>query len=765
MGDSEGEKVQESSERPSMNSGQDSGIDSCKGLSNDENGSAQGNQKSLSSEGKTNQYVTSTPKKEFRFPGIMADRAILPSKMILDDPLLSSIDDAGDLTEHQVDSLASDDDCEDVSTQLYNTKVKVDLDSQSKRNSILSRFMDDVSAKPKMTRSRSFSGPLKSATADEPDVDSVKKNLFDIPVSPKLKSRVRQRLYTLVNSIEGYKGKVSIEEEEERKKLYHSKTFGSGLDLQNGVLKEGTHVYKDFHMSRSNESYPGLKIPLSRDANYNCHCNQQKHEEVSIQDKQGHALCLNQSHISSLNNTISERYGNAMSTMLETQLRQLHLHQEQLNQEKLRFALEKKDEEANARISLYRDKLTEMVQVVEELESKMRDLEMKKGKEIRVYEDKLRYQEERHKEALSLLHLECEKKVHEAENRVSAAREEATKNFDTKIMDLLSENRKRVELVEKEHQTHIMQMNAVISKLRAEKRETELFLEKRNPKQENEQLISNLEEISKEKDALRHEVEELRNRLKPANDIERRISEQEECISTLQLEKRKQEEEIKIWKAESEKWQKKFYSLEADQKRMLDKALQELQMLSEKETEKIQKENNEERKRMNEMIVLLQEKLSEALTKSAAFEQQRNQLRNIHKQQKEYVSSIQALEKEVINLNAKLEESDYTIRQEKKTLQRLQQRHAEEIVELQMHHKQEILKHQMTLEKERSFAVSEALTRRQEETRTLLSEMERRYQELLESVQQYSQAQIEEYKKAVRILKQKLKQSGEGEST
>lgn len=48
--------------------------------------------------------------------------------------------------------------------------------------------------------------------------------------------------------------------------------------------------------------------------------------------------------------------------------------------------------------------------------------------------------------------------------------------------------------------------------LQAEKRETELFLEKRNPKQENEQLISNLEEISKEKDALRHEVEELRNR-------------------------------------------------------------------------------------------------------------------------------------------------------------------------------------------------------------------------------------------------------------
>lgn len=60
--------------------------------------------------------------------------------------------------------------------------------------------------------------------------------------------------------------------------------------------------------------------------------------------------------------------------------------------------------------------------------------------------------------------------MHEAENRVSAAREEATKNFDTKVMDLLSENRKRVELVEKEHQTHIMQMNAVISKLRVSKK-------------------------------------------------------------------------------------------------------------------------------------------------------------------------------------------------------------------------------------------------------------------------------------------------------
>lgn len=55
----------------------------------------------------------------------------------------------------------------------------------------------------------------------------------------------------------------------------------------------------------------------------------------------------------------------------------------------------------------------------------------------------------------------------------------------------------------------------------------------------------------------------------------------------------------------------------------------------------------------------------------------------------------------------------------------------------------------MTLEKERSFAVSEALARRQEETRTLLSEMEGRYQELLESVQEHSQAQIEEYKKVI----------------
>lgn len=59
--------------------------------------------------------------------------------------------------------------------------------------------------------------------------------------------------------------------------------------------------------------------------------------------------------------------------------------------------------------------------------------------------------------------------MHEAESRVSAAREEAAKNFDTKVMDILSENRKRVELVEKEHQKHILQMNAVISKLRVSK--------------------------------------------------------------------------------------------------------------------------------------------------------------------------------------------------------------------------------------------------------------------------------------------------------
>lgn len=365
MGDSEG-KAQESSERPSMNSGQDSGIGSCKGLSNDEKGSTLGNQKSSSSDGKPNQYVTSTPKKEIRIPGIGTDQAILPSKMILDDPLLSSIDDpGGDLTEHQVDSLSSDEDCEDVSTKLYNTKVKVDLDSPSRRNSILSRFMDDVSARPKMTKSQSFSGPLKSATSDEPDVDSVKKNLFDIPVSPKLKSRVRQRLYTLVNSIEGYRGKVRIEEEEEKKRLSHSKTYGSVLDLhsKNRVLKEGDLIYKNNYLSRNNESDADAKNDLFRAASCSCHCNQHKEEKLGIQDKEGYPLYLNQTHISSLNNTISERYGNAMSTMLEAQLRQLHLHQEQLNQEKLNFALQKKDEEANGRISLYKDKLKEMVQV------------------------------------------------------------------------------------------------------------------------------------------------------------------------------------------------------------------------------------------------------------------------------------------------------------------------------------------------------------------------------------------------------------------
>lgn len=64
------------------------------------------------------------------------------------------------------------------------------------------------------------------------------------------------------------------------------------------------------------------------------------------------------------------------------------------------------------------------------------------------------------------------------------------------------------------------------------------------------------------------------SRLKPATDIESRISEQEKCISSLELMKRKQEEELQVWKTDSEKWQKKYLASEADRQRILDKALE-----------------------------------------------------------------------------------------------------------------------------------------------------------------------------------------------
>lgn len=349
-----------------MKRAQDSGISSNQTLS-----AFQGETSCVTFQNQSNQekqissYVTSTPKKETRILDGIIDYEILPSQMILDDPLLSSVDDAGDLTDH-TNSPASNDECEDSFTSLYKTKMKSHYDN-SKRYPLMSRFMNDISARQKIARSQSFSGTVQQHSV-EPDPAFVRKNLFDIPVSPKLKSRVRQRLFTLVNSIDGYKGQVNIEEEEENIRKFTFKRVHTLSKKIQGTQTESNLVFESNGNSCKSASVQGnFGNHIISEKNVNdtkdCKCHSQEFSKPNTDDQQQHKSGLDQTYLSTLSKSISERYGNAISSMLESQLKTIQLHQEQLNQEKFSCAMQKKDQETHTRISFYQEKSQQMIQV------------------------------------------------------------------------------------------------------------------------------------------------------------------------------------------------------------------------------------------------------------------------------------------------------------------------------------------------------------------------------------------------------------------
>lgn len=123
--------------------------------------------------------------------------------------------------------------------------------------------------------------------------------------------------------------------------------------------------------------------------------------------------------------------------------------------------------------------------------------------------------------------------------------------------------------------------------------------------------------------------------------------------------------------------------------------------------------------------------------------------------------SKESLEKEVTLLRAQLQQSKSLFFQEHKDCKSLLKKLAGELADNQEHHKQMVLSYQALLERERTTAVTEAVACKQEETRILLTELRTRYENLLRNVQAHAKAQIDEYKKAVRFLKVKIKKMEE----
>ncbi|XP_042222032.1 TATA element modulatory factor-like isoform X2 [Homarus americanus] len=739
-------------ESTSMTSVQDSGICSNQDPSANERETSLPSQVQSSRENEPSAYVTSTPIKK-KVNEKISEFEILPSQMILDDPLLSSIDEPGDLTEHQVDSIVSDDDFEDNYSKLYETKIKTDFDT-TKKYSLMTRFMNDVSTRPRIQRSHSFSGSVKQISS-ESEPSSVMKNLFDIPVSPKLKSRVRQRLYTLVNSIDGYQGKINIEEEEENIRKLCLKTVES---VSNSKVNISASTQTNANLIVDSKGKPHRSACMKGDFedtillknNVNntnvCKCHPQGCSVLNTSDKK-HASSLDQTVLSTLSHNVSEKYGSVMSSLLESQMRTLQLHQEQLNQEKLSLAMQKKDHEAQARISVYQEKLQLMIQMVEELEFKLSEMQKKMRDQAEYYQHKIKKQDEVHKESLAVMRMECEKKMHELESRILSVRKEMTQSCDQNILAVLSSTQEKATVIEKEHEAHILQLNSVISKLRADKRELEFSLENSYSNPDNKELDANIAEICNEKDSLKQEIDTLKQRLKAPCDTDETVVALQEDISNLEIAKRLLQEEVDVWKKESETLQQKLSATELGHKKLLDEALQGSHLLAKQEVERLQIQNTRENERLNKTITLLKEKQSQALSENLVLRQQNSQLLKVEKDHKEYSSSRETLEKEVASLRSELQQAESQVLQQQMNFKRLQKAHANELTKYQEAHRQRMLNYQVSMERERSSAVSQALARQQEETKILITEVGSRYENLLGSVQAHAKAQMHEYKK------------------
>ncbi|CAL4091878.1 unnamed protein product, partial [Meganyctiphanes norvegica] len=475
---------------------------------------------------KSPSYTTSTPKKDS-----FLDLRILPSKIILDDPLVSSIDDSSESgddderTSNQVESLNSDD--EGTISQLQVTKLPANfsnnnveditltnknyilnsLSDYSKETSkqasmIMDRFMKDVSIESKSKKNHSITGEISNSNPE-----SVKRKIFDIPVSPKLKCRVRERLYTLVNSIEGHKEKIDLEE------TTNDKIYNRGLS---STLNHQT-LNQDI-----------LKANPVRMAVNTTHENSFNRNKRMVEDK---------SFSSDMSSIISERYGNVMAQMLESQLKTLHIQQEQLYSDRISLALQKKEQEIQKRIAIYRDKLQETLETMEKSEHRCSQSEKQLVSEREKHQEELKILEEKYLQKFKLINQEWETKVRNSETKAMTIQEEVTKSCNNQVNAVIRGTQEKILSIERNCQKQVQDLNAVIYKLRDEIKFLEGSTENSDLKVTNSNLL-------RENSDLKIEINRNQKKMQNFDETENKIKELEQEVDTYKFEKDQLQKEL-----------------------------------------------------------------------------------------------------------------------------------------------------------------------------------------------------------------------------
>ncbi|XP_050717910.1 coiled-coil domain-containing protein 38-like [Eriocheir sinensis] len=664
-------------------------------------------------------YMTSTPKKKLLDLTGGSEYEILSSQMILEDPLLSSIDEPECLTDHQAESLTSDEESSELSSRLHATQIRARGDV-SEKDPLVYKLMNDVSSS-RVSRNQSLSDTLQQQCVMEASASaSIKKNLFDVPVSPKLKNRVRERLYTLINSLEGFEDRVYLSEE-------MSGQAHNTESLSKVNVKSPIGIKMDVHNFSRLSGRNSLDVSCRQHKSFHDPCN-----------------------LSALSSSIVGHYECAISSIVGSQMQTLQYHQDHLSREKLALALQKKEQEASARISIYHEKLKLMIEMVEELELKLSRHNAVAREDAEHYERRLREQEEKCRQELAALRAECQKKIEEAEAQTRSAQAAAAKNCEQRISEVLTATRLRAVMMEKEHESQISELNSTINKLRAEKRIVEASLEDSISEADRSGgLAAGIPSLQAGREATEGEASQ-RNHGEPSKTGSRL----HEDLLSVDLLKKKFQEEVEFWRRETERLQKKLHEAEVVQRKLINDTFQDLHSKSMTELELLRMQSGDGSEGLGVTVVALQEKLSQALKENIALKQK---LLDSQKKESDLSKKLSVKEDELGSLNARLRLSEAQALQEKKSLLVRLRGYEEQLEALEEQKKQTILGCQLDMEKETSAAVSASLAHHQEKTRLLLADLRRHYEEVIRRIQTHSRAQISEYKKAVRYLKQRIK--------
>ncbi|XP_076031230.1 uncharacterized protein LOC143019478 [Oratosquilla oratoria] len=703
-------------------------------------------------------YITSTPKKDLndvvKNLTESLDYNIVSSKKILDDPLLSSIDGDNtsvlELSDYQIESIISeiDDESKEIEKTFTSRMVGTSASQPSERTVVYkSNFAASITGYDTL---RNYNSIVNCDVKN--DTLTSNGNLINLPVSPQLQKRVRENLFTLINSMENYSPKEVSSSSVPVAKYSRRTYLGSLPNLSSGSRvseEQQKHPHSNsFHVS----SKEGYRDPISSGLSDSQEIENSYSSSNSDSEGQARERILKESksesdkdRLSELNTTLNKKYNDTVTSLVETQLKTLQFQQEKLFNERQKLALKSAEErwsiEHKATMKKYELAQEENVKLKKLLEQKDRE----KLEEVEKRKKELARKTDEFSVQCTQKNMEWEGKFQDLMLKSHKAKEEVAETYRKQLQLVMQEMKQKMVHLDQQHQTHVLQLNTTIAKLRATIREEECRADSRMllQRQDLEETVSVL---TKEKQSLIEEITSLKTRLKNSQQRYSNYELLEERNHHLESETKKLQEQMQLMTQE----------MVSVKKQAAETA--EEKAASERKLEAMEGKHNVTVLNLNAAIRLLQDKLAEAVAqkmelnkKVYSYAKKEVAEEGNRKMEEQFAVQLEGLK-------MKLQQSEDSLRKFVILKEAREKEYKDKLALLVQQHQQELLDLKLNFEKDRSQALSKALSRRQTETNEITSELEKRYHNLITQVQAHAVAQIEEYKKAVIILKTRLRQ-------